>query len=86
MHILGITGGIATGKSTVTQMLAELGAPTISADAIARALLAPGTATTAVVLSAFPDCADSADSHKINRGRWPSLSLPTPMRVCVWKH
>ena len=67
MHILGITGGIATGKSNVTQMLAELGAPTISADAIARALLAPGTATTAAVLAAFPDCADAADPQKINR-------------------
>jgi len=67
MHILGITGGIATGKSTVTQMLAELGAPTISADAISRALLAPGTPTTAAVLDAFPACADAADPQKINR-------------------
>ena len=67
MHILGITGGIATGKSTVTQMLAELGAPTISTDAIARALLAPGTPTTAAVLAAFPACADTAELQKINR-------------------
>ena len=44
MRILGITGGIATGKSTVTRMLADLGAPTISADALAHDLLAPGTA------------------------------------------
>ena len=67
MHILGITGGIATGKSTVTQMLADLGAPTVSADAVARALLAPGTPTTAAVLAAFPACADPADPQKINR-------------------
>jgi len=57
MRVLGITGGIATGKSTVTKMLAEFGAPTISADAIARALLAPGTPTTEAVLAAFPSCA-----------------------------
>lgn len=57
MYVLGITGGIATGKSTVTQMLATLGAPTISADAIARALLAPGTPTAEAVLAAFPGCA-----------------------------
>lgn len=57
MRVLGITGGIATGKSTVTQMLAELGAPTISADTVARALLAPGTPTTEAVLVAFPGCA-----------------------------
>ena len=58
MIILGITGGIATGKSTVTQMLADLGAPTISADTIAGDLLAPGTPTTLAVLSAFPAAAN----------------------------
>ncbi len=57
MYILGITGGIATGKSTVTKMLADLGAPTVSADAVARELLAPGTPTTWEVLAAFPSCA-----------------------------
>ncbi len=67
MQILGITGGIATGKSTVTQLLAELGAPTVSADAIARALLSPGTPTTVAVLAAFPACADTAEPQKINR-------------------
>lgn len=58
MQVLGITGGIATGKSTVTRMLADLGAPTVSADALAHALLAPGTSMTQAVLAAFPDCAD----------------------------
>ncbi len=67
MRILGITGGIATGKSTVAQMLADLGAPTVSADAVARALLAPGTPTTASVLAAFPACADAFEPQKINR-------------------
>lgn len=67
MRVLGITGGIATGKSTVTQMLAELGAPTVSADAIARALLVPGTPVTAAVLAAFPACIDTAEPQKINR-------------------
>jgi len=61
MRVFGVTGGIATGKSTVTQMLAELGAPTISADTVARALLAPGTKTTQAVLAAFPACADPGD-------------------------
>ncbi len=57
MRVLGVTGSIATGKSTVTQMLAGLGAPTISADAIARTLLAPGTPMAQAVLAAFPNCA-----------------------------
>lgn len=60
MQILGITGGIATGKSTVTRMLADLGAPTISADVIAHDLLAPGTPTTLAVLAAFPEAVDSS--------------------------
>ncbi|MFP3514308.1 dephospho-CoA kinase, partial [Peribacillus sp. SIMBA_075] len=34
--ILGLTGGIATGKSTVTAMLRERGIPVIDADQIAR--------------------------------------------------
>ncbi|MGE5576881.1 MAG: dephospho-CoA kinase [Syntrophothermus sp.] len=39
---LGLTGGIATGKSTVSKMLAELGATVIDADAIAREVVEPG--------------------------------------------
>ena len=66
MLILGITGGIATGKSTVTRMLADLGAPTISADALAHDLLAPGTPATRAVLDAFPACADR-DGQTIDR-------------------
>ncbi len=62
MRVLGITGGIATGKSTVTRMLADLGAPTISADTLAHDLLSPGTVTTRAVLDAFPGCVDPADS------------------------
>jgi dephospho-CoA kinase len=38
--VLGITGGMATGKSTVLKMLAALGAQTLSADEIAREVLA----------------------------------------------
>ena len=59
MKIFGITGGVATGKSTVTGMLAEEGALTVSADDIARAQLAPGTELTQAVLIAFPLCRDA---------------------------
>ncbi len=62
MWILGITGGIATGKSTVTKMLADCGAPTISADVLAHNLLQPGTETTQAVLHAFPSCTDPNDA------------------------
>jgi len=40
--ILGLTGGIATGKSTVTGLLRERGIPVVDADAIAREVVEPG--------------------------------------------
>jgi dephospho-CoA kinase len=67
MLVLGITGGVATGKSTVTQMLADLGAPTISADLLARDLLKPGTELASVVLARFPECRLSGASDAIDR-------------------
>ncbi|KLU09260.1 MULTISPECIES: dephospho-CoA kinase [unclassified Kocuria] len=42
MLTIGLTGGIASGKSTVSRRLTELGATVIDADAIARALQEPG--------------------------------------------
>jgi dephospho-CoA kinase len=42
-RVVGLTGGIGTGKSTVAEMLAELGAVVIDADRIVHELQAPGT-------------------------------------------
>jgi dephospho-CoA kinase len=42
-RVIGITGGIATGKSSVLAMLAELGAEVLSADEVAREVLAKGS-------------------------------------------
>ncbi|MEA3465798.1 MAG: dephospho-CoA kinase [Thermodesulfobacteriota bacterium] len=41
--ILGVTGGIASGKSTVTRMLQDLGAVVVSADMLSRELVLPGS-------------------------------------------
>jgi dephospho-CoA kinase len=41
--VLGLTGGIASGKSTVAALLTELGARVICADTLAREVVAPGT-------------------------------------------
>ena len=41
--LLGVTGGIASGKTTVANMLRELGAPIIDFDLIARKVVEPGT-------------------------------------------
>ncbi|WP_040241744.1 dephospho-CoA kinase [Chromohalobacter japonicus] len=40
--IIGVTGGIASGKSTVAAMFAELGIPWVDADLVARDIVAPG--------------------------------------------
>lgn len=50
---VGLTGGIASGKSTVSAILAELGAVVIDADAIAREVVARGTTGLARVVEAF---------------------------------
>ena len=50
---IGLTGGIASGKSTVSAILAELGAVVIDADLIAREVVARGTPGLAAVVEAF---------------------------------
>lgn len=42
MYIIGLTGGIASGKSTVSAMLKEMGLPVIDADVVAREIVEPG--------------------------------------------
>lgn len=50
---VGLTGGIATGKSYVTQRLHAAGVPTIDADRLAREAVAPGTPGLRAVVARF---------------------------------
>ncbi|WP_059054312.1 dephospho-CoA kinase [Paenibacillus senegalimassiliensis] len=50
---IGLTGGIATGKSTVSRMLAQRGAVIIDADVIAREVMEPGHPVLAAVAERF---------------------------------
>ncbi|GJM78618.1 dephospho-CoA kinase [Paenibacillus sp. HMSSN-139] len=50
---IGLTGGIATGKSTVSRMLASRGAAVIDADVIAREIMEPGHPVLAAVSERF---------------------------------
>lgn len=50
---IGLTGGIASGKSTVAQRFAELGIPVVDADIAARDVVAPGTPGLARVIERF---------------------------------
>jgi dephospho-CoA kinase len=53
---IGLTGGIGSGKSTVSRMLRELGAIVIDSDLLARQVVEPGTEGLAQVVEAFgPD-------------------------------
>lgn len=53
MVVLGLTGGIACGKSAVADRLRQRGAPIIDADAIARQVVAPGTSGLQAVVGHF---------------------------------
>ncbi|WP_347262345.1 dephospho-CoA kinase [Rudaea sp.] len=48
-----ITGGIASGKSTVANLFIELGVPVFDADVVARELVAPGQPALAEIAAAF---------------------------------
>ncbi len=52
-RIIGLTGGIACGKSAVERLLAACGATVIDADQLAREVVAPGTEGLSELLSAF---------------------------------
>lgn len=53
--VVGLTGGIACGKSTVARRFAALGVPVVDADAIARDVVRPGTSGLSAVREAFGD-------------------------------
>lgn len=60
MHIFGLTGGIATGKSTVAARLRAIGVPVLDADAVAREVVAVGTPGLEAIARAFgPSVLDS---------------------------
>ncbi len=54
MRLYGLTGGIASGKSTVSRMLRELGAEVLDADLIAREVVEPGTPGLTEIAARFP--------------------------------
>jgi dephospho-CoA kinase len=53
VRLVGLTGGIATGKSTFAAALRALGVPVVDADQLARAVVAPGTPALAELARAF---------------------------------
>jgi dephospho-CoA kinase len=79
MTRVGLTGGVASGKSTVSLILAELGAVVIDADVLAREVVAPGTDGLAAVVEEFgPDVL--APDGSLDRERLGALVFADPER------
>ena len=69
---VGLTGGIGSGKSTVSARLAELGAVVLDADKAARAVVEPGTPGLAAVTAAFGAGVLAADGS-LDRAKLASI-------------
>ena len=61
MTTIALTGGIASGKTTISNRLRELGAVIIDADEIAREIVAPGSKTLRAIVDRFGDDVLTAD-------------------------
>lgn len=68
MKVIGVTGGIATGKSRVMQLLQKYGAVIFSADEAARAVLIPSNAVLAEIAETFGSDVLNPDGT-LNRNR-----------------
>ncbi|PPI28424.1 dephospho-CoA kinase [Rathayibacter sp. AY1B5] len=61
MHLVALTGGIASGKSTVARRLAERGAVVVDADVLAREVVEPGEPALAAISERFGPSVIRAD-------------------------
>ena len=79
---IGLTGGIATGKSTVGRWLEQQGLPVLDADVYAREALRPGTAATKAVLERYGERVESTSgegqSAVIDRGALGEIVFHDP--------
>lgn len=76
MYLVGLTGGIASGKSTVASAWAELGGIEIDADQLAREVVEPGTPGLAAVREAFGDVVIS--NGALNRSALGQIVFSNP--------
>lgn len=67
MHLIGLTGGIGSGKSTIARRLKDLGATIIDADQVARKVVEPGQPALAELIATFGSEILNADGT-LNRG------------------
>lgn len=74
MRLIGLTGGIASGKSTVARRLAEHGAHVIDADQLARDVVEPGMPALAAIAVAF-GAQVLTESGELDRARLGQLAF-----------
>ena len=77
MKIVGLTGGIGTGKSTVSAMLRDLGATVIDADEATRAVQAPGSEGLHRLVAEFGDGILTAGGE-LDRARLADIAFNDP--------
>ena len=75
--IVGLTGGIGSGKSAAAEAFARLGAVVVDADAVAHALTAPGGAAMPAIAAAFGDRVVAEDG-RLDRAAMRSLAFGDP--------
>lgn len=72
--LIGLTGGIGAGKSTVAQLFEERGVPIVDADVIARDVVKPGEPALAELVEHFGDRILAADGE-LNRGKLAEVAF-----------
>jgi dephospho-CoA kinase len=82
MLLVGLTGGIASGKSVVAARLAEHGAVVVDADAIAREVVEPGTPALARIAEAFGPQVITADGA-LDRAALGAIVFSDPAKLAV---
>jgi dephospho-CoA kinase len=80
LKLVGLTGGMGSGKSTVARMIEEAGVPVLDADRLAREVVAPGLPAHAEIAAAWPDVVGEAGAQAgaIDRKRLGALIFADP--------
>jgi dephospho-CoA kinase len=82
VQLIGLTGGIASGKSTVSARLRDLGAVIVDADVLAREVVAPGTPGLSAIAEHFGSEVLSADGT-LNRPALGALVFGHPEQLAA---
>lgn len=83
MYVVGLTGGIGSGKSTFAALLAERGAEVIDADELGRAALEPGRPAWNQVIETFGDDIRVAGGMDIDRKRLAQIVFNDPPKLAA---